>query len=388
MSWKAERLDNLCTIQSGGTPPRGISRYYGGSVPWAKIGDMESADGVAVETEECITEEGLSAIGNRLFPKGTVLLAMYGSVGKVAVAGVEMTTNQAILGIEVTDTKRLDCGYLRRWLSSVRSTLERDARGVTQKNISATLVRSLEIPLPPLPEQRRIAAILDQADALRAKRREALAQLDSLTQSIFIEMFGDPASNPLGIRKTSLGSLANIATGSTPGREVQEHFGGNIPWVKTTEVRGEPIHDTEEHLTDLGLRAIRGKLHPAGSIVVAMYGQGQTRGRSGLLAIPASCNQACGVIHPSDHFDSLFMFCQLRQAYEQLRALGRGGNQENLNLQILGAFEVLLPTRALQQTFATRIQAVEALKATHRAALSELDALFASLQHRAFAGQL
>jgi type I restriction enzyme S subunit len=201
-------------------------------------------------------------------------------------------------------------------------------------------------------------------------------------------MFGDPTSNPLGIRKASLRSLANIATGSTPGREVQEHFGGNIPWVKTTEVKGEPIYDTEEHLTDLGVRAIRGKLHPAGSIVVAMYGQGQTRGRSGLLAIPASCNQACGVIHPSDHFDSLFMFFQLRQAYEELRALGRGGNQENLNLQILGAFEILLPARAQQETFATRSQAVESLKTIHRAALAESDALFASLQHRAFSGTL
>jgi len=260
--------------------------------------------------------------------------------------------------------------------------------GTTRGKLTKAGASEIIVPLPPLAEQRRIAAILDQADALRAKRREALAQLDSLTQSIFIEMFGDTASNPLGIRKASLRSLAHIATGSTPGRETQEHFGGTIPWVKTTEVKGEPIYETDEHLTDLGLRAIRGKLHPAGSIVVAMYGQGQTRGRSGLLAIPASCNQACGVIHPSDHFDSLFMFCQLRQAYERLRALGRGGNQENLNLQILGDFEVLLPTRTQQQTFATRIQAVEALKTTHRAALAELDALFASLQHRAFAGQL
>nr|MBP8230378.1 restriction endonuclease subunit S [Xylophilus sp.] len=182
--------------------------------------------------------------------------------------------------------------------------------------------------------------------------------------------------------------VAEITTGSTPGRGSDGYYGGNIPWVKTTEVAGDEIYDTEEKLTEAGLKAIRGKLHPINSIVVAMYGQGQTRGRCALLRIEASCNQACGVIKPSEEFVPWFMFTQLLLAYERLRALGRGGNQENLNLQLLGSFEVLVPPLPLQQTFATRIASIEALKATHRRALAALDALFASLQQRAFAGQL
>jgi type I restriction enzyme S subunit len=245
-----------------------------------------------------------------------------------------------------------------------------------------------QVPLPPLPEQRRIAAILDQADALRAKRREALAQLDSLTQSIFIEMFGDTTSNPKKLPKLPIASVAKISTGSTPSRTGDDYYGGAIPWVKTTEVTGENIWSTEEKITEAGFKAIRGKLHPVDSIIVAMYGQGQTRGRSALLKVPATCNQACGVIYPAPDFLPAFMFHQIRLAYEELRALGRGGNQENLNLQLLGSFEILLPSLNLQNAFAIRIQSIEALKATHRAALQELDRLFASLQHRAFRGEL
>ncbi|MGZ4993377.1 MAG: restriction endonuclease subunit S [Methylobacter sp.] len=261
-------------------------------------------------------------------------------------------------------------------------------KAVNQASVSIGNLKAIPVIVPALPEQRRIAAILDQAYALRSTRREALAQLDSLTQSIFIEMFGDRATNLKGFKKLPISETTEISTGSTPSRGVEGYFGGSIPWVKTTEVGGETIWDTEEKLTEVGFKSIRGKLHPVNSIIVAMYGQGQTRGRSSLLKVEAACNQACGVIRPSHDFDSNFMFCQLQLAYDQLRALGRGGNQENLNLQLLGSFEILLPPLALQQTFSTRIQVVSTLKTVHRAALSELDTLFASLQHRAFRGEL
>ena len=266
--------------------------------------------------------------------------------------------------------------------------LEQYSQGAGVPTLNRNLVHCEPVNVPPLEEQRRIAAILDQAETLRTQRRAALVQLDSLTQSIFLDMFGDPVTNPKGIRKAALVDVAEISTGSTPGRGADGYYDGSIPWVKTTEVSGGVIRDTEEKLTDAGLRAIRGKLHPVDSILVAMYGQGQTRGRCALLGIEASCNQACGVIKPNQSFLPSFMFVQLSLAYVRLRALGRGGNQENLNLQLLGSFEVLLPPLPLQQTFATRIQAIASLKATYRTALTELDALFASLQQRAFAGEL
>lgn len=280
----------------------------------------------------------------------------------------------------------LDLAFLCRVLENY--DVKPFVTGTTRGKLTKAGASRILIPMPPLPEQRRIAAILDQADALRAKRREALAKLDVLTQSIFIEMFGDRTTNPKGFPKLPIGSVAKISTGSTPSRVEESYYGGEIPWVKTTEVTGEDIWATEENLTEAGFKAIRGKLHPIDSIIVAMYGQGQTRGRSALLKVEATCNQACGVIYPSPDFLPTFMFHQVQLAYGELRALGRGGNQENLNLQLLGAFEILLPSIVLQQTFATQIQVIDDIKAGYCAALAETDALFNSLQHRAFRGEL
>lgn len=285
---------------------------------------------------------------------------------------------------------RVDPRYFSHYFRTTdyRRTVSNLAAGANINNLKNEHLDNLLIPLPTIDEQRRIAAILDQADALRAKRRDALAQLDRLAQSVFVEMFGDPETNPKNLRKSAISDIAEVSTGSTPSRGSGDFYGGSIPWVKTTEVTGEVIHDTEEKLTEAGLRSIRGKLHPVNSILVAMYGQGQTRGRAALLAMEASCNQACGVIRPSEHYLPRFMLAQLLLGYDRLRALGRGGNQENLNLQLLGAFEVLVPPLAIQQAFVTRMSAIDALKAMHRTALAELDALFASLQHRAFRGEL
>ena len=325
-----------------------------------------------------------------VFNRGTVLYCkLRPYLNKVVVADDDGVATTELVPLRCDESKVLP-QYLAHFLRSAAflAFATNVVAGAKMPRMVMSEFWSYPVPLPPLEEQRRIAAILDQAETLRTQRRTALALLDSLTQSLFLDMFGDPVANPKGFTKQPLSEVAEITTGSTPGRGSDGYYGGNIPWINTTEVTGGEIHDTEEKLTESGLKAIRGKLHPINSIVVAMYGQGQTRGRCALLRIEASCNQACGVVRPSEEFVPWFMFTQLLLAYERLRALGRGGNQENLNLQLLGSFEVLLPPLPLQQTFATRIASIEALKTTHRRALAALDALFASLQQRAFAGQL
>lgn len=189
-------LGEICEMRSGGTPRRGNPNFYGGNIPWAKIADLNSTDRVVTGTNESITEEGLSTIGNRVFPEGTLLLAMYGSVGKVAFAGKPLSTNQTILGINVRDSNRLDSRYLFHWFESNQRKLLADARGVTTNNISKTIVMNLRIPLPPLEEQKRIAAILDKADVVRRKRQESIRLTEEFLKSVFLDMFGDPVCNP------------------------------------------------------------------------------------------------------------------------------------------------------------------------------------------------
>jgi type I restriction enzyme S subunit len=285
---------------------------------------------------------------------------------------------------------QLDSRYLYQWVRSPLfvSDMVRKATGASYPAVSDRIVCESKLPLPPVTEQRRIAEILDKADALRAKRRAALKKLDELAQSIFLDMFGDPATNPKGLARIALGDVADVGTGGTPSRDVDGYFGGGIPWVKTTEVQGNVIRRTEETLTDAGLRAIRGKLYPADSIIIAMYGQGKTRGQCALLGIEAAVNQACAVVRPNPEFNSRFMLVQLRLAYERLRSLGRGGNQENLNLELVRSFRLFLPPVEEQRNFVSRLNAIDHVQALANSSLDALHAAFTSLQHRAFRGEL
>ena len=247
-------------------------------------------------------------------------------------------------------------------------------------------LKELQIPLPPLPIQKRIAEILDTADALRRKDVALLKKYDELAQAIFIDMFGDPVKNEKGWEVKKLGDLTNISSGSTPDRKKPEYYLGSIPWVKTTEVRGEIINKTNEYISKNALKNSSCKLHPKGSVIVAMYGQGKTRGQVGLLGIDATTNQACGVIKPNNSFNSIFLFNYLKNSYNELRKLGRGGNQENLNAGMLKDFEIMYPPLEIQTRFEsiitlfnTQISLINGEKSTN---------LFNSLLQKAFNGEL
>lgn len=242
------------------------------------------------------------------------------------------------------------------------------------------------IPLPPLPEQRRIAAILDHADALRVKRREAIARLDELARSVFVDMFGDPER--AAPEMVPLGAVSAISSGSTPKRSNGALYGGTTPWVKTGEVNNEVIESTEEHLTDEGVRHARLKIYPPGSILVAMYGQGATRGRVGLLGVRATTNQACAVIEPNDRILPEFMFDQLKFSYQRLRGEGRGGNQPNLNGKLVASFPVYVPDLQMQLDYCRKRASLDRSRSSMKAQLAATDSLCSSLQSRAFRGEL
>ena len=196
-----------------------------------------------------------------------------------------------------TDVDLLDSEYLFTWVRSPSfvQSLVRLQRGIGYPAVSDNEVKSIHIPLPLLPEQRRIVAILRQADDLRRERREIDEQAKELVPLIFRDMFGDPDPKRSRIIRDTvrLGDVFDVGTGGTPSRSRSDYYQGEHPWVKTTELRDGVIHDTDEKLTDKGLNSSNAKLYPPETILVAMYGQGQTRGRTGKLAVSASCNQAC-----------------------------------------------------------------------------------------------
>ncbi len=282
----------------------------------------------------------------------------------------------------------IDLGFVCRILENY--DVRPFVTGTTRGKLTKAGAGEIPLPIPPLPEQRRIAAILDQADALRAKRREALAQLDSLTQSIFIEMFGDPVSNPMHWPMRAFGQICETRLGKMLDQKQQtgEHL---RPYLRNANVQWHrfDLSDVFEMDFDESARSIF-RLHP-GDLLIC---EGGEPGRAAIWNGEISECYYQKALHRARPNRSAAIAAYLAWLLWFLSKGGGLGDHvtaatiAHLTGEKLKAMSVMVPPLVLQQTFATRIQAVESLKATHRAALAELDALFASLQHRAFAGGL
>ncbi|KAB8289239.1 restriction endonuclease subunit S [Bifidobacterium ramosum] len=236
--------------------------------------------------------------------------------------------------------------------------------------------------IPDIDEQHRIANILDGIESQIVVAKQMLAKADELIQSRFVEMFDDPTVSSDKI----LGDVADIQTGATPLRSNAEYYDGRIPWVKTGEIDYSVIKDASEHISDKAVQETNCKLFPIGTILIAMYGQGNTRGKAGILGVEAATNQACAaVLLDAGICNPMFMLWQLKLKYEELRSMSLGGNQKNLSLGIVKSLSVSVPPLALQNEFAEFVTSVESLKSTTRQQLDRLTTLYASLTQRYFA---
>ena len=178
-----------------------------------------------------------------------------------------------------------------------------------QRRVPAGFFAALQVPLPPLAEQKRIAGILDAADTLRIRRREALTQLHTLLQSVFLDMFGDPIANPKEWDAPPLADFCKTGSGGTPSRKemLRYYEGGTIPWVKSGELKEQVISSTSEHITQAALKETSVKLVPKDALLLALYGA--TVGRLGILGTQAATNQAvCHIIPDPSRADFRYMF--------------------------------------------------------------------------------
>jgi type I restriction enzyme S subunit len=382
-------LGKICILHSGGTPRRSNNKYYGGNIPWAKIADLDTENGIVVDTEEYITVEGLQAINNRIFPKGSILLAMYGSIGKLAIAGRDISCNQAILGIQIKDKEHLDINYLRLWLTSIKATLEFQGRGVTQQNISKSIVEKLEIPLPPLEEQRRIAAILDKADGVRRKRKEAIRLTEELLKSTFLEMFGDPVTNPKGWEVVKLGDFGKILTGNTPPRSVSENYGDEIEWIKSDNIT-TPEHfltEAEEKLSAKGKKIAR--TVPNGSVLVTcIAGSRSSIGRAALTDREVAFNQQINAVVPNSDVDPYFLYGQLFVAQHLVQAQSTDSMKGMVNKSKFSSIEFIKPPSQKQQKFGKWFLGFHRYYMNLISGEEQSENLFNSLLQRAFRGEL
>jgi len=335
-----------------------------------------------------------------VFNKGTVLYCkLRPYLNKVVVADDDGVATTELVPLRCDESKVLP-HYLAHFLRSATflAFATNVVAGAKMPRMVMSEFWSYPVPLPPPEEQRRIAAILDQAETLRTQRRTALALLDSLTQSLFLDMFGNPVTNPKGWQRLPLSALVEkIDSGWSPvclDRRAEEGEWAVLKLGAITSCEFKP----EEN------KALPPDIAPVESIEVkpgdllfsrkntyelvaacALVNQTPARLMMSDLIFRFRLNADSAVIPPYLH--RLLTYPTKRQEVQKL-AGGSAGSMPNISKAKLLDFHIEVPPLPLQQTFATRIASIEALKATHRRALAALDALFASLQQRAFTGAL
>lgn len=263
----------------------------------------------------------------------------------------------------------------------------RAKRWVSQAGIEGSMLLSFKIQLPTIQEQQRIVGLLNQSEELGRHQGKFDNLLIHAKHQLFVELFGDPnprANTAWPIVK--LGSLVTVATGGTPSREQPDSFGGVIAWVKSTDLNDTPIVETDESITELGIQRSNAKVYPRNTIMLAMYGQGQTRGRTGKLLIEASCNQACAALLPSEELLPDYLWVWLQLSYDAVRSLGRGGQQENLNLDIIRNIKLPKPPIDLQREFSKRLNQLLEVVKNAEAVKRQTDELIAALRIDALTG--
>lgn len=190
------RLGDICTVISGTTPKSNCPEYWGGNINWVTPAELTDESDVIYESQRKITQQAVIDSSLKSFPAGTVLLSSRAPIGKVAIAGIEMYCNQGFKNLICSD--KVYNRYLYHFLKDKTAYLNSLGRGATFKEISKSIVENIQIPLPPIDEQHKIAAVLDKVSDLIAKRRQQLDKLDLLVKSKFVEMFGDFKTNTMG----------------------------------------------------------------------------------------------------------------------------------------------------------------------------------------------
>ena len=313
--------------------------------------------------------------------KGDLLVCEGGDTGRSAIWEKEEPVLYQNALHRVRFTTEMEARFAMYCLWHLKNNGQIDqkySKGVTIKHLVKSSVLAIELPVPPLSTQLSIVSELDKINELIRLKKEQLKDYDNLAQSIFYEMFGDPVVNEKGWGIKKLGNFCEIGTGSTPSRKNKEYYEGSISWVKSTEVSNCVIDSTEEHISEIAIAETNCTIYPKGTILIAMYGQGKTRGQIAILNIEATTNQAVAAILPSEFCEKFFLYHCLHLMYDNIRSMARGGNQANLNLAIVRSIHIILPPLPIQQLIAQRIEVIEKQKAEVQQTIADLETLLAS----------
>lgn len=403
-SWRVMTLGEVGEIVSGGTPSTAIPEYWGDEINWISPSDLTGYKEKSIKKgAKSITKLGLKNSSARVIPKGSVLFSSRAPIGYVAIAADDLSTNQGFKSIVPHEFVLSE--YLYYFLSASKQQAEKVASGTTFKEISKSKFAELQIPIPDLATQQAIVSkieeLFSELDKGVESLRTAQQQLKVYRQSVLKWAFEGRLTNidvkegelPEGWRLIKFKEVFDIHVGSTPSRKISEYWNGQINWISSGEVKFKNIISTKEKITQLGLDNTSCKVHPKGTVILAMIGEGKTRGQTAILHTEASHNQNTAAIRvEKSKTDSRLLYYFLVYNYEQTRKGGSGNNQKALNKSIIEQFTFPLPPRpeqpAIVNAIESRISNADKIEESIIQSLQQAEVMRQSVLKRAFEGQI
>lgn len=384
--WKQYKLGEVCELKAGGTPSRAKPEYWqNGDIPWVKIGDMKGK--YVTSTDEKITKEGLENSSAKLLPVGTVLFSIFASLGEVALLGCEAATNQAIAGI-IPNEEVIDRGYLYYYLRGQKQRIITAGRGVAQNNINLSILRNWPIVLPSIETQRRIADVIDKAQALIDKRKQQIELLDEFLQSAFIDIFLANSHS----EKIRLSDLCTINPAKSEIRNLDDSMLVSfIPMASVSE-DGEIIDQETRVMREVkrGYTYFR-----EGDVLFAKITPCMENGKSavatGLINQIGFGSTEFHVLRPNKNISGTWLHQLIRLGSFRIAAeksMTGSAGQKRVPRDFFDRYMVSVPPVELQAFFDELANKVKTQKALMKKSITELEHCFDSIMQKAFRGEL
>lgn len=368
--WETRKLECIASITSGATPKVGNTRYYGGTIPFLKIDDLSQNSGLYLnQAKTTITEAALKETAAKLYPTGTVLVTMYGTIGCVGILNTPMSANQAIAAF--LDLRSINKDFLAYLLSNEATRLQRQAGQTTQANISGHILRRHSVLLPPLPEQKKIAAILSSVDETIQATRETIEQTKKVKKGLMQELL------PVGKSKhpeVLLDDVTARGTGHTPDRKHPEYWNGGVKWISLSDCSALDnvyIKKSCKEISVEGLQNSSAVLHPAGTVILS---RDAGVGKSAILREPMAVSQHFIAWRCSTLLSPLYLYYWLQSNKMTFERIALGSTIKTIGMPFFRKLRIPLPPLLEQESIANTLHQLDA-------ALKSLEAVQEQHQH-------
>jgi type I restriction enzyme, S subunit len=395
--WQVKKLGEVCQTTSGGTPSRGNSNFYKGNIPWVKSGELDK--GLILDTEEKISEDAIKNSSAKVFPKGTLLIALYGAtIGKLAFLGVDAATNQAVCGI--FKSEKIDSNFLFNFLFYKKPSLVKQGIGGAQPNISQGILKNLEIPIPPLPEQQAIVAKIEEllSDLENGKQQllTAQQQLKVYRQSLLKAAFEGRLTNCKGVwRNVKLGDVANAIDPQPSHRTPPIELNG-IPFVSIKDFDSKAdkidLKNARKVSSDVLKEHLNRYVLENGDFVIGKIG---TIGKPVRIVLPQNYTLSANIvlIQPRKvNSTYLYYFFQSNLIEKEFTSGMNATTQAAFGIQKVRELKIKLPSEEEQHLIVSELESkltvCDKIEETITQSLQQAETLRQSILKKAFEGKL